>query len=379
MGARARARRPTAARVRLPDAHALVHRTPQTKVSTGSTELDAILGGGLQRKHITQVYGEFRSGKSMLAHTMCVTAQKPIEQGGGSGRAMFIDTEGTFDERKLVKIAEAHGLDPAGALSNIDVCRVHNYEDLNQTIQEASQLLIDGNHSFIAIDSIATPFRNEFLGRGDLSVRQQELQKTLTFLAKTIEEYNLACLLTNQVMANPENGGMPGADPRRAVLGFVLSHRSQTILNMKKGAGEKRIVKLTCSPTMPEADAEISISVRTARALRTARHPRARRHARRSSAPRAWPRRRKASPTFRGSERCASDAGFTRHCRRVASSGAQGTSAHTAVPVACKCILHRPRMRSAGRRLSPHHPSRQRHTLSSLTSHCASQGAGKKV
>ncbi|KAG8466867.1 hypothetical protein KFE25_008246 [Diacronema lutheri] len=231
-----------------------------TKVSTGSTELDAILGGGLQRKHITQVYGEFRSGKSMLAHTMCVTAQKPIEQGGGSGRAMFIDTEGTFDERKLVKIAEAHGLDPAGALSNIDVCRVHNYEDLNQTIQEASQLLIDGNHSFIAIDSIATPFRNEFLGRGDLSVRQQELQKTLTFLAKTIEEYNLACLLTNQVMANPENGGMPGADPRRAVLGFVLSHRSQTILNMKKGAGEKRIVKLTCSPTMPEADAEISIS-----------------------------------------------------------------------------------------------------------------------
>lgn len=243
-------------------------------ISTGSTDLDKALGGGLQRKHITQVYGEFRSGKTMLAHTMLVTAQKPHEAGGGNGRAMFIDTEGTFDQNKLIKIAEAHNLDPAAALGNIDVCRCHNFEDLNQTIQDASQLLIDGSHSFIAIDSIAAPYRAEFLGRGELSVRQQELQRTLTFLAKTLEEYNLGCLITNQVMANPENGGMPGADPRRPVLGFVLSHRSQTIMNMKKGAGEKRIVKLTCSPTMPESDTEIAISVR-ARAPRERRRPRA--------------------------------------------------------------------------------------------------------
>ncbi|KAJ1616518.1 hypothetical protein T492DRAFT_895352, partial [Pavlovales sp. CCMP2436] len=50
------------------------------------------------------------------------------------------------------------------------------------------------------------------------------------------------------------------ADPRRPVLGFVLSHRSQTIINLKKGSGEKRIAKLTCSPSMSEADAEIMLS-----------------------------------------------------------------------------------------------------------------------
>jgi RecA/RadA recombinase len=224
--------------------------------------LDVALGGGLRRKHITQVYGEFRSGKSMLAHTMCVTAQKPKEAGGGCGRAIFIDTEGTFDENKLLQIAQAHDLDVTQALSNIDYVRVYNYEDLNTTIQDASTLLIDGNHSLIIIDSIAQPFRAEFLGRGELSVRQQELQRTLTFLQKTIDEYNLACLITNQVMANPEGGGVPGADPRRPVLGFCLSHRTQTIIYMKKGSGEKRIARLQCSPTMPESDTEIAISVR---------------------------------------------------------------------------------------------------------------------
>jgi DNA repair protein RAD51 len=244
-------------------------------ISTGSTDLDKILGGGLQRTHLTQVYGEFRSGKSMLAHTMLMTAQKPAESGGGCGRALFIDTEGTFDENKLLKIAEAHELDVTQALSNIDYCRVYNYEDLNQTIQDASLLLVEGLHSLIIVDSIAAPFRNEFLGRGELSVRQQELQRTLTFLQKTVDEFNLACLVTNQVMANPEGGGMPGADPRRAVLGYCLSHRTQTAMYLKKGAGEKRICKLICSPTMPEADAEICISVR-ARVYRARHRPRAR-------------------------------------------------------------------------------------------------------
>ena len=50
--------------------------------------------------------GEFRCGKTQLCHTLCVTCQLPIDMGGGEGKAMYIDTEGTFRPQRLMQIAE---------------------------------------------------------------------------------------------------------------------------------------------------------------------------------------------------------------------------------------------------------------------------------
>lgn len=52
---------------------------------------------------ISEVFGEFRTGKTQLCHTMCVTAQLPTAMGGGNGKVAYIDTEGTlFDFSKFV-------------------------------------------------------------------------------------------------------------------------------------------------------------------------------------------------------------------------------------------------------------------------------------
>lgn len=45
---------------------------------------------------ISEVFGEFRTGKTQLCHTMCVTAQLPTAMGGGNGKVAYIDTEGTL-------------------------------------------------------------------------------------------------------------------------------------------------------------------------------------------------------------------------------------------------------------------------------------------
>ena len=37
---------------------------------------------------ITEVFGEFRTGKTQLAHTLCVTTQMP-GQGHGGGKVIF--------------------------------------------------------------------------------------------------------------------------------------------------------------------------------------------------------------------------------------------------------------------------------------------------
>lgn len=60
---------------------------------------------------ITEAFGQFRTGKTQLAHTLCVTTQLPKSKGGGNGKVIYIDTEGTFRPERVVKIAERFGLD----------------------------------------------------------------------------------------------------------------------------------------------------------------------------------------------------------------------------------------------------------------------------
>ena len=40
----------------------------------------------METKCLTEVYGEYRTGKTQLCLTMCVTTQCPVEIGGGSGK-----------------------------------------------------------------------------------------------------------------------------------------------------------------------------------------------------------------------------------------------------------------------------------------------------
>ena len=69
--------------------------------------------GGMETGSLTELFGEFRTGKTQLCHTLCVTCQMPVDQGGGEGKAMYIDTEGTFRPQRLVQIAEVRVRGPA--------------------------------------------------------------------------------------------------------------------------------------------------------------------------------------------------------------------------------------------------------------------------
>lgn len=52
------------------------------QLTTGSRELDKLLGGGIETGSITEVFGEFRTGKTQLCHTLAVTCQ--VMTGGPS-------------------------------------------------------------------------------------------------------------------------------------------------------------------------------------------------------------------------------------------------------------------------------------------------------
>jgi len=54
-------------------------RSGLLQITTGSGELDKLLGGGIETGAITELFGEFRTGKSQICHMLAVTCQVNIQ------------------------------------------------------------------------------------------------------------------------------------------------------------------------------------------------------------------------------------------------------------------------------------------------------------
>jgi meiotic recombination protein DMC1 len=147
-----------------------VRRERIRRISTGSKNLDQLLLGGIESQAITEVFGEFRTGKTQLAHTLCVTAQLPIEVGGGAGKVCYIDTENTFRPERIESIAKRFDLDPAETLENIIVARAYTVDHLNQLLMAAASKMNEEEYALLIVDSIMAPFRVDYSGRGELCI-----------------------------------------------------------------------------------------------------------------------------------------------------------------------------------------------------------------
>jgi len=80
-------------------------------ITTGSKEFDNLLGGrGLETKAITEAFGSYGSGKTQLGLSLAVNSQMPLEMGGAEGKAVYIDTEGTFRPEELNKMRKKNFL-----------------------------------------------------------------------------------------------------------------------------------------------------------------------------------------------------------------------------------------------------------------------------
>ncbi len=53
-----------------------------------------ITRSGFQTMSISEVFGEFRCGKTQLSHTMSVIAQLPKDMGGAEGKVAYIGLSG---------------------------------------------------------------------------------------------------------------------------------------------------------------------------------------------------------------------------------------------------------------------------------------------
>uniref|UniRef100_UPI00358F2FEF meiotic recombination protein DMC1/LIM15 homolog n=1 Tax=Myxine glutinosa TaxID=7769 RepID=UPI00358F2FEF len=231
-------------------------------VSTGSLEFDKLLGGGIESMAITEAFGEFRTGKTQLAHTLCVTAQLPGSESYTGGKVILIDTENTFRPDRLRDIAMRFNVDADAVLDNVLYARAYTSEHQMEILDCAAAKFHEecGVYRILIIDSIMALFRVDYSGRGELAERQQKLAQMLSRLQKISEEYNVAVFITNQMTADPGATMSFQADPKKPIGGHILAHASTTRISLRKGRAELRIAKIFDSPDLPENETTFAIS-----------------------------------------------------------------------------------------------------------------------
>lgn len=174
------------------------------KITSGSKRLDELIAGGFESQAISEAFGEFGSGKSQIAHQLCVNVQLPIEKGGLDGGAIFIDTESTFRPERIIQMAKGLGLDPTEVLSRIRVARAFNSDHQMLLTEKSVELIESEKIKLLVIDSLTSSFRSEYVGRGTLAERQQKLARHLRTLHNIASNQDVCVFVTNQVSAKSD-------------------------------------------------------------------------------------------------------------------------------------------------------------------------------
>ncbi len=226
-------------------------RQKLVKISTGSKSLDTLLAGGVETRSLTEISGEFRTGKTQICFQLCVMTAMDKKYGGLGSSAIYIDTEGTFRPERIIQMCNKFGAPAEEVLNNIHVGRAYNSDHQMVLLLESPKLIKENNVKLMIIDSLTSHFRAEYAGRGSLLERQQKLNKYLHQLLRLAEVYDIAIVATNQVLSKPD---VLYGETTFPIGGHIVAHSCTTRVFLRKGKGEKRIARVIDSPHIPEIE-----------------------------------------------------------------------------------------------------------------------------
>jgi DNA repair protein RadA len=228
------------------------------RLSSGSKALNNLINGGLETQTITEFYGEFGSGKSQFCHQLCVNVQLPPEQGGLGGGALYVDTENTFHLERIIQMAKHVGLDPEQVVKNIIYAEAFTSDHQMFLLENADEIIKANNIKLIIVDSLTAHFRSEYIGREMLASRQQKLNKHMHKLIALARAFNAVAVVTNQVMAKPDQFF---GDATHPIGGHIVGHTSHTRIYLRRAShGPIRIARLVSSPYLPEGEEILKVT-----------------------------------------------------------------------------------------------------------------------
>ncbi|EMA18482.1 DNA repair and recombination protein RadB [Haloarcula argentinensis] len=211
-------------------------------VPTGCEAIDDLLGGGLERGAVTQVYGPPAAGKTNFA----LSAVMEVAAAGDA--ALYIDTEGlSADRMEQVARGRAHGTaqtvdDLAGRLI---ITEALDYDEQAEAVQDAAEFAAEVE--LIVLDS-ATGFYRLRRDDEDGGETLRDVARQITHLLSLARKHDIAVLYTNQVFTDPDS------DRSTALGGHTLNHWSGAIVRLDRFRGGNRRATLEKHRAKPAGD-----------------------------------------------------------------------------------------------------------------------------
>jgi len=191
------------------------------RLSTGTPAFDEILGGGLEPRIITQLYGGPAGGKSVLCVTIAVAFLR-----AGTG-VIFIDTEGFSIER----FRQVAGGDAERLAEHLFLYEPHDYAQQGTMIGAIERVLSGNGIGLIIMDSATALYRTT-LGKGIDAM--QTLSRQMVHLLGYAKKYDIPVLITNQVYMDVQRNAYVGLG------GTALAHISKAIVRVDRTNHHRR-------------------------------------------------------------------------------------------------------------------------------------------
>jgi DNA repair protein RAD51 len=143
-------------------------------------------------------------------------------------------------------------------LDNVSYAKAYNSDHQMSLLEQACGMMTESRYALLIVDSATALFRTDYTGRGELAARQMKLAQFLRRLQRIADEFGVAVVVSNQVVATVDAAVSFGPQ-LKPIGGNIMAHASTTRLFLRKGRGENRICKVYDSPCLPEAEATFAI------------------------------------------------------------------------------------------------------------------------
>mgnify|MGYP001559451625 CR=1 FL=1 len=232
----------------------------ETKISTGSYDLNKILFGGYEKDIITTIYGPGGSGKTNLC--ILVTASQAKKQ----NKIIYMDTEGGFSIDRMKQLFENSEEELDSLLKNIHLLKPTSFEEQEADFGKLLKYVKSGNISLIIIDSIAMLYRLE-LGDAIKSKDGEKIQEVNRKLARQLRtlteisrKQNIPIIVTNQVYSEFVQDSNEKEEKRVSMVGGdLLKYWSKCIIEVQNSHSRRKLI-LRKHRSLPELELEFEIT-----------------------------------------------------------------------------------------------------------------------
>ena len=229
----------------------------ESKITTGSHDLNVWLEGGYEKGVITLFYGPAASGKSnFVTLAACNLAKK-------NKKVVFIDSEGGFS---LDRVKQISGGIPETILKNIVIFKPTNFYEQKKAFLKLLKEYKSKNIGLIIVDSMVMYYRLELAEARKKGIEQirrinLELSNQIRALHEIARKGNIPVLVTGQVYMDflSEEYWLSGKEAQANLVGGdILKYWSKCIIELKNKNGRKKAI-IKKHRSLPEKEISFEI------------------------------------------------------------------------------------------------------------------------